>query len=111
MEKRPEEVIKFLKQHKESLIKHCNAQVICFDLEDKHVISLGQRQQLGSTLSVAEANSRFYQFLHDDPAPETLKTAAKVLKEAPGTTHMNKMFAKVIEDFLSLNTTSSGGYS
>ena len=111
MEKRPNEVIAFLDQHKESHIKHCNAYVVRFDLVHEHVISQGRRQQLDSTSSVADANDLFYQFLHNDPAPKTLKAAAKVLKEAPNTTNMNKSFAKVIEDFLSLDATSSGGYS
>ena len=65
---------------------------------------------MDKALSVADANSLFYQFLRNDPAPETLEAAAKVLKEAPNTTNMNKSFAKNIEDFLSLNATSSGGY-
>ena len=111
MERRPVEVITFLEQHRESHIKYCDAHVVRFDLEREHVISQGQRQQLDSISSVAAANSLFYQFLHNDPAPETLEAAAKVLKEAPNTTNMNKSFANVIEDFLSLNATSSGGYA
>ena len=107
MEKQPVEVIAFLDQHRESHIKYCNAQEIRFDLERQHVISQGQRQQLDSTLSVDAANSLFYQFLCNDPAAKTLGAAAKVLKEAPKTTNTNKSFAKVIEDFLSLNATSS----
>ena len=107
--RRPHAIIAFLDQHRESHIKFCNAKAIRFDLEREHVISQGQRQQLDSALSVADANSLFYQFLHNDPAPETLEAAAKVLKEAPDTTNMNKRFAKVIEDFLKV--TSSGGYS
>ena len=110
MEK-PDEVIAFLDQHKQGHIKHCNAKVVRFDLERQNVISQGQRQQLDSTLSVAAANDLFYQFLHNDPAPETLEAAAKVLKEARNTTNMNKRFAKVIEDFLNPNATSSGGYA
>ena len=111
MERRPKEVIAFLDQHRESHIKYCNAKEIRFDLELEQVISLGQRQQLDSALSVADANSLFYQFLRNDPAPKTLEAAAKVLQEAPNTTNMNKKFAKVIEDFLPLKVTSPGGYS
>ena len=111
MEKSPQEIIAFLDQHWESHIKHCNAKAMRFDLEREHVISQGQRQQFDSTLSAADANTLFYQCLRNDPAPETLKAAAKVLKKAPYTTNMNKRFAKVIEDFLSLKVTSSGGYS
>ena len=81
MERIPDEVITFLYQHRDSDIKFCDVKVVRFDLEHQHVISQGQRQQLDSTLSVADANSLFYQFLHDDPAPETLKAAAKVLKK------------------------------
>ena len=109
MERTPDEVIAFLYQHRE--IKHCNAHAIRFDLEHQHVISQGQRQQLDSALSPAAANDLFHQFLRNDPAPKTLKAAAKVLKEAPDTTNMNKSFAKDIEDFLSLSATSSGGYA
>ena len=108
MERTPDELHAFLEQHRESHIKHCNALAIRFELERQHVISQGQRQQLDSALSAADANSLFYQFLRYDPAPETLGAAAKVLKEAPKTTNMNKRFAKVIEDFLS---TSPGRYS
>ena len=106
MVKSPGEVIAFLNQHRESHIKHCNVKIIRFDLKRGRVISQGQREQLDYALSVADANDLFYQFLHDDPAPKTLEAAAKVLKEAPNTTNMNKRFAKVIEDFLSL----PGGY-
>ena len=108
MEKSPNEVIEFLREHRKSHIKFCNIKEIRFDLECQHVISEDQRQQLDSALSVAAANNLFYQFLHDDPAPETLKAAAKVLRESPNTTNVNKRFAKVIEDFLS---TSPGRYS
>ena len=111
MERRANEVIAFLDKHKESDLKYCDAKAIRFDLEHEHVISQGQRQQLDSALSVAAANDLFYQFLHNDPAPETLEAAAKVLKEAPNTTNMNKKFAKVIKDFLFLKVTLSGGYS
>ena len=113
IERRPAagEVIAFLDQHRESHIKYCDAQAVRFDLEREHAISHGQRQQLDSASSVNAANNLFYQFLHNDPAPETLEAAAKVVKEAPNTTNMNRSFAKVIEDFLSLNATSSGGYA
>ena len=105
-------VIAFLYQHRDSSIfKFSNTHAVRFDLEHQRVISLGQRQQLDSASSVAAANSLFYQFLHNDPAPETLEAAAKVLKEAPNTTNMNKRFAKVIEEFLSLDATSPGGYA
>ena len=109
MERRPKEVIAFLDKHKESDLMFCDAKAIRFDLEREHVISQGQRQQLDNALSVADANDLFYQFLHNDPAPKTLETAAKILQKAPNTTKMNKKFAKVIEDFLSQFTTS-GGY-
>ena len=111
MERRPNEIIAFLDKHKESDLMFCDAKAIRFDLEREQVISQGQRQQLDTALSVADANSLFYQFLHNDPAPKTLGAAAKVLQEAPNTTNMNKKFAKVIEDFLSLKVTSPGGYS
>ena len=111
MKRIPDEVITFLNQHRESDIKFCDVKVVRFDLERQHVISQGQRQQLDKALSVADTNDLFYQFLHNDPSPETLEAAAKVLMEAPNTTNMNRRFAKVIEDFLSLNATSSGGYS
>ena len=110
MERRPDELIAFLNQHRESHIKYCNAIAIRFDLQHQRVIFEGQRQQLDSASSVAAANNLFYQFLRNDPDPETLEAAAKVLKEAPNTTKTNKMFAKVIEDFLSLKVTSPGGY-
>ena len=105
MERRPDEVIEFLGQHRESHIKYCDTKVVRFDLEREHAITQGQRQQLDSTSSVADANDLFYQFLYNDPAPKTLEAAAKVLEKAPNTTNMNKMFAKVIEDFLSLKVT------
>ena len=111
MKRRPQEIIAFLDQCLQSHIKYCDAKAIRFDLELEHVISKGQRQQLDSTLSVADANNLFYQFLYNDPSPVTLAAAAKVLKKAPNTTNMNKAFAKVIEDFLHLEVTSPGGYS
>ena len=110
MEMTPDEIIAFLGQHKQGHIKHCNAKAIRFDLECERVISQGQRQQLDDALSVAAANDLFYQFLHNDPAPKTLGAAAKALQEAPDTTNMNKHFAKVIKDFLSVKVTSTGGY-
>ena len=111
VERTPDEVIEFLWKHKDSHIKHCNVLVVRFDLEREHVISQGQRERLDSALTVAAANNLSYEFLHNDPSPETLEAAAKVLKESPNTTKMNKRFAKVIEDFLSLKVTSSGEYS
>ena len=108
MERRPDEVIAFI--NKQSDLKYCDARAIRFDLERQHVISQGQRQQLDNASSTTAANNLFYQFLQNDPAPETLEAAAKVLKEAPDTTNMNKKFAKVIEDFLSFKVTSSGWY-
>ena len=110
MERRPKEVIAFLDKHRESHIKHCNVKAIRFDPESQHVISQEQRQQLDNASSTTAANNLFFQFLHNDPAPETLEAAAKVLKEAPDTTNMNKKFAKIIEDFLSFKVTSSGWY-
>ena len=110
MERSPHEIIEFLEQHRNSHIQHCNAQAIRFDLERKHVISQEQRERLDNALTVAAANSLFHQFLHNDPAPETLEAAAKVLQEAPNTTNMNKKFAKIIEDFLPLKVTTPGGY-
>ena len=74
--------------------------MIHFDLERRKVITQGQRQQMESTLNVAAANDLFYQFLCNDPAPETLQGAAEALKNAPDTTNMNKRFAEAIEDFL-----------
>ena len=100
IEKSPQEIINFLDQQNEKYIKFCNAKAVCTDLECEHVISAGQRQQLGSSQSVAESNCLFYQFLRDDPVPETLKGAAKVLKNASGTTNTNKLFATSIETFL-----------
>ena len=50
--------------------------------------------------SIADANELFHQFLCEDPAPETLKGAAEVLKNASETTNMNKTCAEAIEDFL-----------
>ena len=94
-----DEVISFLNQYKD--IKHCNARVICSDLYEGKAISLGQKQQLNSSLSVAAANDLFRQFLCDDPAAATLQAAARVLREAPDTTNMNKRFAKAIVHFLS----------
>ena len=111
MERRPGEIIEFLHQHRDNHLQHCDVRAIRFDLEREHVISQGQREQLDNSLTVAAANDLFHQFLHKDPATKTLEAAAKVLKEAPNTTGMNKKFAKDIEDFLSLKVTSSGGYS
>ena len=98
--KSPQEIINFLDQHYEGYIKFCNAKAVCIDLEREHVISTGQRQRLESSQSVAESNRLFYQFLRNDPAPETLKGAAKVLKNASETTNTNKTFATSIETFL-----------
>ena len=100
IEKSPQEIINFLDQHNDGCIKFCDAKAVCTDLEREHVISTGQRQQLESSQSVAESNRLFYQFLRNDPAPETLKGLAKVLKNASGTTNMNKTFATLIETFL-----------
>ena len=94
-----DEIISFLNQYKD--IKHCNARVIRSDLYEGKVITLGQKQQLDSSLSVAAANDLFHQFLCADPAAATLLAAARVLREAPNTTNMNKQFAKAIVDFLS----------
>ena len=99
----PNEIIQFLDTHKAEYLDHCNVKVIRFPLEKAHVISRGERQQLENALTSAAANDLFYQFLHDNPAPETLVGAAKVLKKDPGTTNMNKRFAKAIEEFLNAN--------
>ena len=110
MEKSPDEIIEFLWKHKDSHIKHCNVKVICSDLEHGRVISQGQRERLDNASDTAAANNLFYQFLRSDPASKTLEAAAKVLKEAPDSINPNKTFAEVIEDFLSLKDTTSGGY-
>ena len=99
-EKSPQEIINFLDQHNEEYIKFCNAKALSTDLEREHVLSTEQRQQLESSRTVAESNRHFYQFLRNDPAPETLKRAAKVLKNASETTFTNKLFATSIESFL-----------
>ena len=98
--KNPKEIIEFLDQIYSSHIKFCDAKVIRFDLERGNVITLGQRQQMESTLSVARANELLYQFLRNDPALETLQGAAEALKNSSETTNMNKEFARTIEDFL-----------
>ena len=99
----PNEIIQFLDTHKAEYLDHCNVMVIRFPLEKAHVISRGQRQQLDNAQTPAAANDLFYQFLHGDLAPETLQRAAKVLRQTPGTTNMNKRFAKAIEEFLNAN--------
>ena len=66
------------------------------------MIDKAQKQQIDKCQSNAEANELFHQFLCEDPAPETLKGAAEVLKNAPETTNMNKRCAKVIEDFVGI---------
>ena len=98
-ERSPNAIIKFVLDHKNKLIKHCDVKAVRFALEGKNVLTTGKRQQLETSQSVADANDLFCQFLCNDPAPETLLAAARVLKEASGTTNMNKTFAKAIEDF------------
>ena len=100
MERSPDEIIKFLDKLKESHLKYCNVKSLSYRLEGEEVINAAQKQQLENCQSVAERNDLFHQFLRGNPAPETLKGAAKVLKNAPGTTNMNKRCAKIIEDFL-----------
>ena len=75
-----------------------------FIMERMNVINKGQRQELDKCKSDYEANNLLYQFLCDDPAPETLEGAANILKSAPGTTNMNKSCAKAIEEFLRIDT-------
>ena len=94
-----DEIISFLNQYKD--IKHCDVYVIRSDLYEGKAIKLGQKQQLNSSLNVAAANDLFRQFLCEDPAAETLLAAARVLREAPDTTNLNKKFAKAIMHFLS----------
>ena len=62
---------------------------------------IGQCQQMDSVLSVDDANTLLYQCLRNDPAVETLQSAASALMTAPNTTGMNKGFAREIETFLS----------
>ena len=96
-----EEIISFLNKFKESHIKYCNTRAIRSNLYKEGIINLEQKQQLdNSSSSVAAANDLFYQFLCNDPTPETLLAAAEVLSKTPGTTNMNKRFAKKIEQFL-----------
>ena len=96
MERSPDEIIQFLDKLKESHLKHCN---ISSKLEREKVIDKDQKQQRDKCQSNASANELFHQFLCEDPAPETLKGAVKVLENAPETTNMNKKCAKAIEDF------------
>ena len=56
---------------------------------------------MDSVLSVDDANTLLYQCLRNDPAVETLQSAASALMTAPNTTGMNKGFAREIETFLS----------
>ena len=98
-DKTPAEICKFLEEHKESHVKYCNVVDIRFDLKTK-VINDGQRQQIDKAQSISEAALLFYQFLYNDPAPETLVGAAVVLRDATNTTRVNKLFSKAIEEFL-----------
>ena len=100
MEKSPDEIIKFLDKLKESDLQHCNVKKVSSKLERDEVIDKAQKQQIDNCKTKVEANELLYQFLCDDPAPKTLKDAAEVLKNAPGTTNMNTKCAKAIEDFL-----------
>ena len=100
MEKSPDEVFEFLDKLKESDLQHCNVKKVASKLERDKVIDRDQKQQIDKCQSNASANELLYKFLCDDPAPETLKGAAEVLKSAPGTTNMNKRCAKAIEAFL-----------
>ena len=103
MEKSADEIIEFLDEHRQSHLKYCNVMCISYKLEREKVISTAQKQQIDSCKTKAEANELFHQFLCDDPAPEILKGAAEVLKNAPETTNMNKKCAEVIEEFLGIN--------
>ena len=103
MERSPDEIIEFLDKLKESHLKYCNAKKVSSKLERDKVIDKAQKQQIDKCQSNADANELLYQFLCEDPAPETLKGASEVLKSAPGTTNMNKKCAKAIEDFLEID--------
>ena len=83
-------------------MQFCNVVDIRFDLETKKVINTGQRQQIEKAQRKSEAAVLFYQFLYDDPAPETLQGAAAVLRDAPKTNVTNKLFSKAIENFLGI---------
>ena len=84
----------------QSHIKFCDARAIRFDLEQGNVINKGQRERMDNVPSVDEANTLLYQYLRNDPAVETLQSAASVLKDAPNTTGTNKGFAREIVKFL-----------
>ena len=101
MEKSPDEIIKFLDELKESHLKFCNVKSISCVLEKDSVIDKAQKQQIDKCQGMADASELFYQFLREDPAPETLKGAAKALKNAP--TKINKRCAEAIEAFLEID--------
>ena len=107
IEKRPDEVIEFLDQLKKDNLQYCNVKKVASKLERDKVIDKDQKQQIDKCQGNASANELLYKFLCDDPAPETLKGAAKVLKNAHGTTNMNKKCAKIIEDFLGIDPAQS----
>ena len=69
-------------------------------MENKKVINKDQRQQLDRCGTQTEANTKFKEFLLNDPTPDTLLAAADVLETAPDTPNMNKKFAKAIRQFL-----------
>ena len=84
-------------------MQYCHVKKVSSKLERDKVIDKAQKQQIDNCLNDFDANELFHHFLCDDPAPETLKGAAEVLKNAPGTTNMNKKCAKAIEDFVGID--------
>ena len=107
MERSPDEIIEFLDKLKESHLKFCNVKRLSHGLEREKVINAAQKQRLENCQTKDEAIQLFHQFLHNDPAPETLKGAAEVLKNAPETTNVNKRCAKAIEAFLGIDPAQS----
>ena len=100
-EKKPDEIKKFVNDHFETHLKYCDIKKIRFALETKKVIDYGQRLLLDACHNKLEANTKFREFLLNQPCPETLLAAADVLETAPDTTSMNKKFAEAIRQFLS----------
>ena len=103
MERSCDKIIEFLDKLMESHLTYCNVKSLSYRLEGEQVINAAQKQQMNQCLSNAEANELFHQFLREDPAPETLKGAAKVLENAPGTTSMNRRCATAIDHFLEID--------
>ena len=89
----------------EEVLKYCNVKKVSSKLKRDKVIDKAQKEQIDKCQSNADANELFYQFLCDDPAPETLKGAAKALKNAP--TKINKRCAEAIEAFLEIDPAQS----